>query len=74
MAFSPIFILVYLSKTELISSELFVFLLFFYAFIYRTYLDGKRLSDKGIIDKNNIWEMIIPGKRFEYFGELYLKK
>jgi hypothetical protein len=35
---------------------------------------GKRLSDKNIIQKKDIWKMIIPGKRFEYFNELYLKK
>ena len=53
---------------------LFVLLLFFYALIFRTYVDGKRLADKNIIQKKNIWKMIIPGKRFEYFRELYLKK
>ena len=71
---SPIFVIIYLSKNDLISSSLFIFLIFFYALIYRTYFDGKRLFDKGLITKKDIWKIIIPGKRFEYFGELYFKK
>ena len=63
-----------LSKTDLMNSTLFVLLLFFYVLIFRTFVDGKRLADKGIISRKDIWRMIIPGKRFEYFKELYLKK
>jgi hypothetical protein len=37
-------------------------------------MDGKRLSDKNIIKKKDIWKMIIPRKRFENFKELYLEK
>jgi hypothetical protein len=70
----PLGILIWLSKTDLINSTLFVFLLFFYALIFRTYVDGKRLADRNIIPKKDIWKMIIPGKRIEYFKELYLKK
>ena len=69
----PLGILIWLNKTDL-NPTLFVFLLFFYALIFRTYVDGKRLADKKIIPKKDIWKMIIPGKRFEYFKELYLKK
>ena len=71
---SPIGVLTWLSRTDLVSSTLFVLLLFFYDLIFRTYVDGKRLSDKNVIQKKDIWKMIIPGKRFEYFKELYLKK
>jgi hypothetical protein len=71
---SPIGVLTWLSRTDLVSSTLFVLLLFFYVLIFRTYVDGKRLSDKNVIQKKDIWKMIIPGKRFEYFKELYLKK
>tara|TARA_B100000787_G_scaffold103636_1_gene76765 strand:+ start:4177 stop:4428 length:252 start_codon:yes stop_codon:yes gene_type:complete len=70
----PLGILNWLSKTDLMNPTLFVLLLFFYALIFRTYVDGKRLADKNIIQKKDIWKMIIPGKRFEYFRELYLKK
>ena len=71
---SPIGMLTWLSRIDLVSSTLFVLLLFFYVLIFRTYVDGKRLSDKNVIQKKDIWKMIIPGKRFEYFKELYLKK
>lgn len=71
---SPIGILIWLSRTNLVNPTLFVLLLFFYALIFRTYVDGKRLADKNIIPKKDIWKMIIPGKRFRYFKELYLKK
>jgi len=71
---TPLGILIRLSKTDLVNPVLFVLLLFFYVLIFRTYVDGKRLSDKNVIQKKDIWKMIIPGKRFEYFKELYLKK
>ena len=69
---TPLVFLFWLSKTN--NAKLFVGLLFFYAFIFRTYVDGKRLASKNIIPKKDIWKMIIPGKRAEYFGELYFKK
>jgi|TARA_B110000902_G_scaffold138255_1_gene159859 Ca2+/Na+ antiporter len=69
----PIVILSWMSRTNFLDSTLFVILLFFYVFIFRTYIDGKRLVDKNIIPKKDIWKMIIPGKRFQYFRELYLK-
>ncbi|MDC3299086.1 hypothetical protein OAV05_00565 [Flavobacteriaceae bacterium] len=71
---SPIGMLTWLSRIDLVNPTLFVLLLFFYVLIFRTYVDGKRLSDKNVIQKKDIWKMIIPGKRFEYFKELYLKK
>jgi hypothetical protein len=70
---SPIGVLFWLNKAEMINPNLFVGLIFFYAFIYRTYTDGKRLADKKIISKKDIWRMIIPGNRLQYFKELYLK-
>ena len=71
---TPFGISIWLSKTDLVNPVLFVLLLFFYVLIFRTYVDGKRLSDKNVIQKKDIWKMIIPGKHFEYFKELYLKK
>ena len=70
---TPLAIIIWLIKTESISSTYFVGLLFFYLLIFRTYVDGKRLSDKKVIPKKDIWKMIIPGKHIEYFKELYLK-
>tara|TARA_R100000750_G_C2291434_1_gene75095 strand:+ start:324 stop:572 length:249 start_codon:yes stop_codon:yes gene_type:complete len=70
---TPLAIIIWLNKTESINSKYFVGLLFFYLLIFRTYIDGKRLSDKNVIPKKDIWKMIIPGKHIEYFKELYLK-
>jgi hypothetical protein len=66
----PLGILNWLSKTDLMNPTLFVLLLFFYALIFRTYVDGKRLVARNIMQKKDIWKMIIPGKRFEHFKEL----
>ena len=73
LIFTPIFIIVWLAKADIINSLAFVVLLIFYVFIYRTYLDGYRLAQKNIIPKKDIWKIIIPGKRLQYFKELYLK-
>ena len=56
---SPIGVLTWLSRTDLVNPTLFVLLLFFYVLIFRTYVDGKRLSDKNVIQKKDIWKMII---------------
>ena len=66
-------IIIWLDKNDIINGTLLVGSILFYALVYRTYTDGKRLADKNIIDQKDIWKMIIPGKRFEYFKELYLK-
>ena len=55
-------------------SILFVSLLVLYI-IYRSFIDSKRLLDKGILKKNEIWKMfIIPFYSFNYFRELYFEK
>jgi uncharacterized membrane protein len=69
----PLGVLFLLINLELIDSTLFMILLLAYWLIYRTYTDGKRLIDKKIIRKKEIWKLIIPGTRIEYFKELYLK-
>lgn len=70
---TPLAIILWLNKTNSLNSAYFVGLLLFYLLIYRTYIDGKRLCDKNVIPKKDIWKMIIPGKQIEYFKELYLK-
>jgi len=69
----PLGILVLLINFKLVSSTIFTILLLVYVFIYRTYTDGKRLLEKEIITKNQIWKLLIPGTRIEYFKELYIK-
>lgn len=45
----------------------------FYVLIFRTYIDGKRLHEKNLIDKKDIWKMVIPGNHIKYFKALYSK-
>jgi hypothetical protein len=73
LIFTPLLFLFWMNKSEFISPFYFVLFLFFYVFIYRTFTDGIRLFDKKIIQKKDIWKMIIPGSRIHYFKELYLK-
>ncbi len=69
----PFTIIFLLGLTNTINSNWFVYSLCFYLLIYRTYIDGKRLADKGLIDKKDIWKMIVPGQRFRFFKDLYLR-
>ena len=73
LIFAPLVILFWMNKSDSISSFYFVLFLFLYVFVYRTFTDGIRLIDKNIIHKKDLWKMIIPGSRFKYFKELYLK-
>jgi hypothetical protein len=54
-------------------SKLFVFILLSY-FIYRGFTDSKRLVDKGIIMKKEIWKVFIPFYSSYFFKELYFEK
>ena len=69
----PAAIIFLLAYTNTINSSSFVYSLFFYLFIYRTYIDGKRLADKGLIQNKDIWKMIVPGQRIRFFKDLYLR-
>jgi hypothetical protein len=73
LIFVPFGLIIWLRNIESINSLYFFVLLFFYFLVYRTFLDGYRLYMKNIILKKDIWKMIIPGSRFQYFKELYLK-
>ena len=71
--FTPLFLLLWLSNEKEIEASLFVGLLFFYVFVYRTYIDGKRLVNKGVLLKNDIWRLMLPGFRLSHFRALYWK-
>jgi hypothetical protein len=45
--------------------------LIFYVFVYRSIIDGWRLSAKGVIEKKDIWKLAIPGMRGKYLKQLY---
>jgi len=69
----PVAVIFFLKMTNTINSNWFVYTLCFYLSVYRTYTDGKRLADKGLIEKKDIWKMIIPGKRITFFKDIYLR-
>ena len=73
LSISPMAILYWLAHAH--NSELFVFGLLIYVFIYRTLLDGYRLVKKGLISPKEIYKLAIPflGFRYKYFKELYWK-
>jgi len=71
---SPLVVLVILLKVQDISSLTFTVLLLIWALIYRPLTDGKRLIEKGIIQKREIWKLFIPFRRYKWLNELYFKK
>jgi len=73
VAIVPVALIFLLRLTNTINTNWFVYSLCFYLLIYRTYIDGKRLSEKGLIEKKDIWKMIVPGQRFRFFKDLYLR-
>ena len=73
VAIVPGAIILLLAHTDSINSNWFVYSFCFYCIIYRTYIDGKRLADKGLIQNKDIWKMIVPGQRIRFFKELYLR-
>jgi len=70
---APLVILIWLNQADLVSGWWFIGLFLLYALVYHTYIDGKRLVGKDIIEKKEIWKMIIPGSRLAHFQELYLR-
>ena len=56
---------------ELIAALPFVSLLFFYALVYRTYIDAKKLVEQDVIQKKDMWKLLIPFWRVRYFKQLY---
>jgi hypothetical protein len=42
-------------------------------FIYRGYIDGKRLISLGLIGKKDLWKSFIPFWKGNFFKDLYFK-
>lgn len=51
---APLGIIVWLMNVQLITGMLSFYLLLFYTFVYRTFIDGKRLELKHVISKQDI--------------------
>lgn len=73
MSFAPIVLIIWMIKMQPISSSIIIGLILAYSLIYRPYIDGRRLFEKKIIEKKDIWKMVFPWKTREFFKELYLK-
>ncbi len=69
----PLAAILILNELDFINSSQFAGLLFFYLLVYRTYINGKILTDKNLIPKKDIWKLVIPGKRIHFIKELYFK-
>jgi hypothetical protein len=68
---APLLILFILLLSHSISNSIFAILLITWAIIYRPILDGIRLINKGVINKNEIWKLFVPFWRYKWFKELY---
>lgn len=71
---TPLVALLLLLKTRDISPLTFTVLLLIWALIYRPLADGKRLIEKGVIQKKEIWKMFVPFFRYRWAIELYFEK
>lgn len=69
----PLAVLFSSSQLGLITPKNLVLLFLFYLIVYRTYVDGLRLVAKNIINRKDIWKLVIPGSRLEYVRELYFE-
>ena len=68
----PLFLLMFF--WEYLEPTIGLLLLPGYVFIYRTWLDGRRLYCKGLIAKNDIWTVAYNGARIKHFKALYLQQ
>ena len=69
--FVPIIAIFIIVREDMISTNWFIGLFFFYLFVYRTIIDGLRLVKLQLIDQKDIWKLLIPGYRFKYINKLY---
>jgi hypothetical protein len=67
----PLIALVLCSQRDLIDGHIAMWTILCYVFLYRTYIDGKRLTQKGVMVKKDVWKLVIPGVRVTYFKDLY---
>lgn len=54
-------------------SIMFLILLMCYVIIYRGFVDGQRLIEKKLINKNELWKAFIPFWTSKYFRQLYFE-
>lgn len=64
----PLVFIYFVSKQE---NDTFIYLLFFYALVYRPVLDALKLITNNIISKDMIYKVFIPFWRIRFYKELY---
>lgn len=55
------------------NSIMFFILLMSYVIIYRGFVDGQRLIEKKLMNKNELWKAFIPFWTSKYFRQLYFE-
>ena len=68
---TPIGVLALTWKEMPLEAALVFFTLYF---VYRSWIDGRRLYKKGLVEKKDIWKVGYNGMRTTYFKDLYLKR
>ena len=68
---APLILIYPLVKLE--NTSLMIWFLFAYV-IYIGFIDGRRLIDKGILKKKELWKSFIPFYNSQYTRELYFEK
>ena len=69
----PMMVILYLYIYAIIGSALFAILFCLYAFVYRPYIDFKRLHEKGLVTKEEFIKSF-GFIRFNYYYELLFEK
>jgi hypothetical protein len=69
----PMMVILSLYIYAFIGSALFAILFFLYAFVYRPYIDFKRLHEKGLVTKEE-FKKSFGFIRFNYYYELLFEK
>jgi hypothetical protein len=69
----PMMVILYLYIYAIIGSALFAILFCLYAFVYRPYIDFKRLHEKGLVTKEEFMKSF-GFIRFNYYYELLFEK
>ena len=64
----PLVFIYFVSKQE---NDTFIYLLFFYALVYRPVLDALKLITNNIISKDMIYKVFIPFWIIRFYKELY---
>jgi hypothetical protein len=65
-------LLLLLGSMSRINNYWFVILLFVYAFLFRPFIDGNRLIQKGKLKPSEFYKLLNPLYPVRYFKDLYL--